>query len=105
MPVSISLQTYGKSQRLKKKTNTGEQPPDVLYITIPRNSRRISMFFIRRENQYWTGKEWTDDYHQAVVYGSAAEAIANFPREGKKGCVAVGLNTKQWDELSPMFFG
>jgi L,D-peptidoglycan transpeptidase YkuD (ErfK/YbiS/YcfS/YnhG family) len=62
------------------------------------------MFFIRRENQYWTGNAWTDDYHQAVVYGSAAEAISNFPRK-YKGCVAVGLNTKQWDELSPMFFG
>jgi hypothetical protein len=61
------------------------------------------MFFIRKGSQYWTGKAWVDDYHQAIVCGSAAEAIANFPREGKKECVAVGLNSEQWDELSPTF--
>jgi hypothetical protein len=63
------------------------------------------MFLIRKGSQYWTGKEWADDYHQAIVCGSAAEAIANFPREHKKECVAVGLNSEQWDELSPTFFG
>jgi hypothetical protein len=58
------------------------------------------MFFVRRENQYWTGKTWTDDYHQAIVYGSAAAAIANFPRKFKKECVAVGLSSEQWTEFA-----
>jgi hypothetical protein len=63
------------------------------------------MFLTRRKNHYWTGKEWTGDYHKAMVYGSAAEAISKFPRKYKKECVAVGLNAEQWDELSPTFFG
>jgi hypothetical protein len=63
------------------------------------------MFLIRRAGQYWTGKAWSDDYHLAVVYGSAAEAISSFPCKYKKECVAVGLSAEQWDELSPTFLG
>ena len=63
------------------------------------------MFFIRCEGQYWTGNAWSNDYRQAVVYGSAAEAISKFPRKYRKQCSAVGLNSDQWEELSPTFFG
>jgi hypothetical protein len=58
------------------------------------------MFFIRRAGQYWTGKEWADNYHQAIVYGSAATAISHFPGKYKKDCVAVGLNAEQWAEFA-----
>lgn len=58
------------------------------------------MFFIRKGSQYWTGKEWADDYHEAIIYGSAAAAISHFPRKYKKECVAVGLNAEQWNEFA-----
>jgi hypothetical protein len=61
------------------------------------------MFFIKKGSQYWTGKEWADDYHQAIVYGSAAAAISNFPRGRKKECLAVALNSEQWAEHASSF--
>jgi hypothetical protein len=61
------------------------------------------MFFIKEGSQYWTGKEWADDYHQGIVYGSAAAAISNFPRGRKKECLAVALNSEQWAEHASSF--
>jgi hypothetical protein len=56
------------------------------------------MFFIKKADQYWTGKEWSKDYRQAPVYGSAAAAVHDFPRR-QKGCMAVPLNAEQWAEI------
>lgn len=57
------------------------------------------MFFIKKGEQYWNGTGWSDSYRKGIVYGSAAAAIAKFPRKNRRECLATPLTSEEFAEF------
>jgi hypothetical protein len=52
------------------------------------------MFFLKQDDKYWDGKEWIEDWHNAICYGSAATAVNHAPN---RTCLATSFTLVQWD--------
>lgn len=52
------------------------------------------MFHLKQNDLFWNGRAWTEDWRRAIVYGSAAAAIAQAPNDR---CIATGLNIEAWE--------
>lgn len=52
------------------------------------------MFFLKKNDLFWDGKNWIEDWHTAKCYGSAATAVEAAP---DRACLATGFTLDQWE--------